>query len=758
MATSPYFTTSNQYILYDIHVDTLSQSIANNTSTIKVWVIAWRTNTGYSTYGSGYCIVNIDGEEYYDEITPSQVISYESDTVLFERTITINHDPDGKKNIYVSCYIDHSRFSSNSQGFNVNLTQIPRQANILTAPNFYDVDNPTITYSNPAGAVVTSLQACISLDNSTATIAYRDVSKTGSSYTFNLTQAERNTLLAATPNSNTKAVYFKLKTVIGGVTYYSNIQRTFTVKNANPTITGVSYQDTNAATIAITGNNQKIIQANSSITFNFTSLAALKSATLASIAVTIDGVTKSVSLSGSTASNVSLVFGTINSSNNVTAAVVLTDSRGNKTSTNVTINVLAWQLPTGIITLRRRSNYYPETDIKVNAEYASLDGNNTITIQYQYKETGAGSYGSLVTLQDDVLATITLDNTKSYNFKFIVSDRLGTTTYYKDLQIGIPILYIDRMLRSVGIGTLPNEYNMLAIDRRLQVKNTLQEVLADLWTTVTTDAARSAFLKFYDKDGNERLELTGYGNGALRFKSATGVVMAELSKSSNNGYLRLRKSNNNTLALIGVSNAGGGFVGAYDSDGNSKAEMYVSSNGGKLWLANNDNNAAVVLDNDTMGGVFGLYSKSGALRVIYGDVSNGGGRLWLLNSSNQATIQLLGHNGNITCVSLTQTSSRKVKENIKPLSIDEAFKVLELIAVSFDFINKAYGENKRGFIAEDVAEIIPELVTPETETAPASLDYIGLIPYLQTVIKDQERRIQDIESRLSDLEKKLNKM
>ena len=716
MATSPYFTTSNQYILYDIHVDTLSQSIANNTSTIRVWVIAWRTNTGYSTYGSGYCIVNIDGEEYYDEITPSQVISYESDTVLFERTITINHDPDGKKNIYVSCYIDHSRFSSNSQGFNVNLTQIPRQANILTAPNFYDVDNPTITYSNPAGTAVISLQACISLDNSTATIAYRDVSKTGSSYTFNLTQAERNTLLAATPNSNTKAVYFKLKTVIGGVTYYSNIQRTFTVKNANPTITGVSYKDTNAATIAITGNNQKIIQANSSITFNFTSLAALKSATLASIAATIDGVTHSASLSGSTASNVSLVFGTINSSNNVTAAVVLTDSRGNKTNVNVNITVLAWQLPTGIITLRRRSNYYPETDIKVNAEYTSLDGNNTINIQYQYKETGAGSYGALASLQDDVLSTITLDNTKSYNFKFIVSDRLGTTTYYKDLQIGIPILYIDRMLRSVGIGTLPDEYNMLAVDRRLQVKNTLQEALLDLWTTVTSDEKRSAFLAIYNKNKQEVVHLDGYDGGTLRLKSYDNIEKVNINAPTSNTY------------------------------------------GGELYLKSASGGNGLALNSNSNGYVFGLYNTTQNIRVIYMDSTSNGGRIWVLDTSNNANITLYGASGVVTCVSVTQTSSRKVKENIKPLSIDEAFKVLELIAVSFDFINKAYGENKRGFIAEDVAEIIPELVTPETETTPASLDYIGLIPYLQTVIKDQERRIQDLESRLSDLEKKLNKM
>ena len=87
--------------------------------------------------------------------------------------------------------------------------------------------------------------------------------------------------------------------------------------------------------------------------------------------------------------------------------------------------------------------------------------------------------------------------------------------------------------------------------------------------------------------------------------------------------------------------------------------------------------------------------------------------------------------------------------------MEDAAKILELEAVSFDFKNKAQGTNKRGFIAEDVAEILPNLVTPERvdekrgTTTPAALDYVGMIPYLQTVIKDQERRIKALEERIN---------
>ena len=718
MATSPYFSTSNQYIKYDIHVDLVSQDIANNTSTIYVWVIAWRTNTGYTTYGSGTCYCNINGTNYSQYISPDQRIEYESDTVLFEKTVTIPHNADGSKTIYVSSYIDHSRFSSNSQGFNVTLPTIPRQANLVSAPNFYDTDNPTIQYSNPAGNIsaITSLQACISLTGAVADVPYRNISKTGTSYTFNLTQAERNTLLAACPNSNTLSVRFIVRTVLSGQTYYSTLIRTMTVKNANPTISGASYSDTNATTTAITNNNQQIIQGNSTVSFNFTSLAALKYATLTKVEITVNAVKVSSNLSGSSVSNKTVAFGVINSSSNQSASIKLTDSRGNTTTQSLNITMLEWSLPTGIISLSRKSNYYDETYIKVNADYSSLDNKNTITIQYQYKETNGSSWSALASLQDDVQATISLDNTKSYDFKIFVTDRIGSTTYNAVLQIGIPILYIDRLLRSVGIGTLPTQTNQLAVDRRVELKNTLQESVADFWATVINNTYRSAFLLFKNQNNVRLAEIGGSstrGDGYLELCNSNSKKIATLAGDSTkgNGYLRINDVNGTNIVTLGISTGNGGWIGIRDSSGNTRGAFTVGNNGS---------------------GYLNLYDSSGTV-----------------------TIEQVGQSGNITCVSLTQTSSRKVKENIKPMDIDEARKILGLQAVSFDFKDKAQGTDKRGFIAEDVAEVIPELVTPETETEPTKLDYIQMIPYLLETIKNQERRIQDLEAKIEELSKKL---
>lgn len=133
------------------------------------------------------------------------------------------------------------------------LNNIPRAASISTAPNFNDEDNPAITYSNPLGNNVTSLKACIAnVGGSVIYAEYRDISKTGTSYTFNLTEAERGALRSAAANSNSIEVMFYVTTVYSEVTYYSTLKKTMSIINATPTFTS-SVKDTGGASTALTG-------------------------------------------------------------------------------------------------------------------------------------------------------------------------------------------------------------------------------------------------------------------------------------------------------------------------------------------------------------------------------------------------------------------------------------------------------------------------------------------------------------------------
>lgn len=464
MATSSNFSTTNQYIKYRIIVIENSTSIADNTSNVTVKVQCWRTNTGYETYGTGNCYVTIDGKQYSQAITTSQKFTYNSYTEIFSKTLNIAHNSNGSKTLYVSSYIDHSRFDSNTQGFNVNLTNIPRGAIITNAPNFTDTGNPTITYSNSAGNQVTSLQACISLTGSNPDVPYRDISKTGTTYTFNLTTAERNTLLNAT-SGKTRTVYFYIKTVLAGNTIYTNKAVTFSVVNANPIIGSIAYQDTNSTITSITQNNQWIVRNKSTLQITLNSLNALKGATLSSAVVNINGNPYSFSgISGSSLSSVSLNVGTLNISSNLNATITLTDSRGFVSTYTKEIIVLDYQEPYSTITLARLNNFYTQCNLLVDCTYSSLNNKNSITIQWQAKKVSDSSYGSLTTIQNNTSTTINLDNSYQWNVRVVTTDALGTSvSYVLYVDKGIPIVFFDKDKNSVGINCFPRNDESLEV-------------------------------------------------------------------------------------------------------------------------------------------------------------------------------------------------------------------------------------------------------------------------------------------------------
>ena len=213
-----------------------------------------------------------------------------------------------------------------------------------------------------------------------------------------------------------------------------------------------------------------------------------------------------------------------------------------------------------------------------------------------------------------------------------------------------------------------------------------------------------------------------------RYSSSNKAGRLTLFTDTGTSYLDITPDGatiNTTRAFLGNGN----FY-LNDTYGNIKAALFLTSYGGNLNLRNASDSTAVT-----------AFVGSGGQGEIY--ISDG--------TTNQ--IFLHGGTGEVNCVSVTQRSSRKVKENIKP--IEDADKILELNAVSFDYKNKDLGTDRRGFIAEDVAEILPNLVKAETEESPAALDYIGMIPYLQEIIKKQAAKIDSLESRLAALEEKL---
>ena len=274
----------------------------------------------------------------------------------------------------------------------VELYNIPRGAKITTAANFTDENNPTIGYSNPAGSAVDSLQACIAMrDIATDPVQYRDVPKTGTQYTFELTGQERAALCSHTPTNIRKAV-FKIKTVIGGNTFFDTRDVTFTVSHPNP-IMAPTVADTNPDTVALTGNSSVIVL-NASTAHADSHAAAVKGSTL-------------VSQQAQNGSTIVQSPGDISSPAYKDFWFTATDSRGNTTTAKLSPQIVPYVVPTVHLITQVTFQIDPETGaetnlvdihLKISGQYYTGSfgtTQNELHTRYRYRLSG-GEYGRYV--------------------------------------------------------------------------------------------------------------------------------------------------------------------------------------------------------------------------------------------------------------------------------------------------------------------------------------------------------------------------
>jgi hypothetical protein len=104
---------------------------------------------------------------------------------------------------------------------------------------------------------------------------------------------------------------------------------------------------------------------------------------------------------------------------------------------------------------------------------------------------------------------------------------------------------------------------------------------------------------------------------------------------------------------------------------------------------------------------------------------------------------------------LTETSDITLKENITPLQ-DSLNKISKLNGVTFN--KKTTPELKEiGFIAQEVEEVLPELVT-ETEEGIKTVAYSRVTAVLVETIKEQQAQIDELKELVSKLAEKLNSL
>ena len=423
-----------------------SQNVTGNYSDITVTHVlvigsAYSLNIGSR---SNTCTVDGAAQSY-----SSPAINQKGGSVaLGTTTHRVNHNADGSKTctitdvFNVNATIDGSKVASITASGNITLDAIPRQATITSASDFTDTGTPSLQYSNDAYLEFAPV------GSGTQIMRLNAITGKSGTYTFVLTDAERETLRAACTGVS-MPVRYALRTFIGGKEYYSTIDRTMSMSDSAPILGAVSYEDANATTVAVTGDNQVIVQRQSDLRVSFGAATAQKGATITSYEATFAGVTKTAS------SVVTLDFGKVDVSSDMPLVFSATDSRGLKTSTTLTVKVGSWWEPTSTVTLARRNNFEPETHITATAWYAALDGKNEVTISAKYRKAGSSDAWATVALANGVESTVTCERDYAYEWQITTADKLGSTTQNLTLGRGVPTFFIDTKKSSVGVNCFP---------------------------------------------------------------------------------------------------------------------------------------------------------------------------------------------------------------------------------------------------------------------------------------------------------------
>ena len=259
-----------------------SQSISGNYTDIG-WnfVGSGSGSTWYYTL-NGY--LNINGGRVWTQ--GSSKIQLSSGTVVASGTTRIYHNNDGTKSFSADGGATIYNYGTRQTGSGSwDLPTIPRQANVTGASDFTDEQNPTITFNNAGGFRINAR-----LEFGGTSISRDNIPNTGS-YTFSLTDAERN-LLRSKCTGNSMTVRQVIGTCISGTTesFWSWQDKTMKIVNANPTFSSsnISYQDTNSSITAITGNNKHIVRNLSNLKVSISNATAKKSASMSKYELTFN--------------------------------------------------------------------------------------------------------------------------------------------------------------------------------------------------------------------------------------------------------------------------------------------------------------------------------------------------------------------------------------------------------------------------------------------------------------------------------------
>lgn len=311
------------------------------------------------------------------------------------------------------------------------------------------------------------------------------------SYVWTPTQTEIDNMYKAVTTAKTAVSKVEIYTYYNAAT--DQIVRsatsktgTATVTNSLPVFSTIDYTDYNTTTSTLTGSNRGsngkvyIIQNQSQLkawVYNASKATPKNFATISKYIATLNGV--SITANTPFATDIVFDFNKVNANIPQTLAIMVYDSRGFTTTVTMTVNMVAWSPPVINATALRQSGFLDATTLAVSGSISPVHvGSTDLNIldinasHYNYELAGAviGSdrlFSRIVVTMPTYKAddtTITLANTSAWDVWVTIKDKFQSTSVKLTVGTGVPLIHIDSVMKSVGIGKFPIHNNSLEVE------------------------------------------------------------------------------------------------------------------------------------------------------------------------------------------------------------------------------------------------------------------------------------------------------
>ena len=217
--------------------------------------------------------------------------------------------------------------------------------------------------------------------------------------------------------------------------------------------------------------------------------------------------------------------------------------------------------------------------------------------------------------------------------------------------------------------------------------------------------------------------------------NSTTAALGTLFVANNSG---LHTSGNGVVVKSGSISVGAGTSNTEIASGSVTSPVLNVINTTSTYLIANTTHsriAGVLLANNTAGSAGQILYSAGSGANAYWSAPPSGA-----TTATPSTIVARDSNGDIVANNFYATSDAVLKENINNINNPE--KILDLIGKQYNF--KGSDLMQYGFVAQEVENVIPEIVSKEGKFK--GINYIQIIAMLVEVVKKQDKRLKDLEN------------